>query len=211
MARQIIVVGMAKTGTLHIVELYKKLFAANGIKGISQHQEVLNELSPDIDFLDAAWNKSLKMKEISKKYPYARFIVLYRDVLECCISLHNYYTDKGHPDKDLTSEQLVNKYWKKVYSGINEQLPCINPKPLFIRSQDYFTGRHNVILLSMFKLPINPDNHKIINEHLRVSVNRSVNNATLHLSEDICKECDQIGETVRVNCIRPWIEKDLYE
>ena len=211
MARQIIVVGMAKTGTMHIASLYKKLFEANGIEGIAQHQGVLDKLSPDINFIDADWDKSRQMKIISERYPCVRFIILYRGVLECCISLNNFYIGKGHPDKDFTADQLVDRYWKSVYNTINEQLQHINPKPLFMRSQDYFNGRHNPILLSMFGLPINPDNHKIINDHLKVPINRGRGYGEMSLSDDVCKECDQIGETVRVNCIHPWIEKDLYE
>ena len=211
MARQIIVVGMAKTGTMHIASLYKRLFEANGIDGIAQHQGTLDELSSEINFVDADWFKSFKMKEISSKYPYVRFIILYRSVLECCKSLHNFYTHKGHPHKNHTAEQLADSYWKTVYNLINEQLPHINPRPLFMPSRDYFSGRHNTILLSMFGLPINPDNHKIINDHLKVSVNRVKSYGEVSLSDDFCIECDYIGETVRVNCIRPWIERDLYE
>lgn len=211
MARQIIVVGMAKTGTMHIASLYRRLFKANGMEGIAQHQGVLDKLSPEISFIDADWSKSKRIQNISAQYPHVRFIILYREVLECCISLHNFYTHRGSPHKDFTAEQFADHYWKRVYNDINEQLPHVSPKPLFMRSQDYFNGRHNPILLSMFGLPINPDNHKIINDHLKVSVNRVPSYGEMSLSDDICNECDQIGEKVRVNCIHPWIERDLYE
>ena len=210
MARQIIVLGMAKSGTLHIATLYRKLFEANGINGIAQHQKGFGLISPDVNFIDCDWSKSPKIGKIAKDYPYARFIILYRRVLESCASLHNYYLGKGSPDKDLTPEQLVDKYWKRTYESIYEKLPDINPKPWFIWSKDYFDGYYNQIMLDLFDLPVNDQNMKLVEQHRHVPVNRSKGKDIIYLNADICNECDQIGENIRKACIPPWVEGEIY-
>jgi len=210
MARQVVVVGMAKTGTVHISQMFKKLFAANGIDGIAQHQKGFGNISPNIDFIDADWSKSPKIKAISEKYPYVRFIILYRRVLECCYSLRNFYTDKRNPHKDFTPEQLVDQYWKRTYKSIAEQLPFINPKPWFLWSKDYFDGHINQVLLDMFELPVTETNMKIVNDYLKVPANRSRSRVPMTLSDDIQNECQQIGEDIEKECKPSWIDQEVY-
>lgn len=210
--RQIQVVGMARTGTMHIAAMYKKLFVANNIDGIAQHQSPLNGLSPDIYFVNSDWRQSPNMSVLNQKYPYLRFVILYRDVEENCSSLHNFYADRKHSDKNLKPEEYVDSYWLQVYDSIADQLSMLNPKPCLMLSKDYFAGKHNDLLLDIFDFPKTEKNFDVINGHLKCSVNRSRHRAaSLKLSEKIKEDCDRVGRFIAEQCSGSWIEKEVYQ
>lgn len=208
--RQIQVVGMAKTGTMHIAKMYKKLFAANNIDGIAQHQCPLDKLSSNVYFVNADWRHSLNMYVLSQKYPYLRFVILYRNVEENCSSLHNFYIDRKHPDKDFKPEEYVDLYWLQVYNSIAEQIPRLSPKPCLMLSKDYFAGKHNDLLLDMFDFPKTERNFDVINKHLKYPVNRSRHSAAFKLSEKIKDDCARVAKAIAEQCSESWIEEEVY-
>ena len=202
MARQVIVVGMAKTGTMHIALLFKELFAANNMEGIAQHQCPLTHLSPGINFLEAHWGRSKDMYALSQKYSYLRFIIMYRDVAETISSLHNFYLDKKNRTlhMDFSPEQLAEYYWFNTYESLLKQLPLMSTKPFFMETKDYFAGKHNKTLLKMFNIPINEQNLKIINNRFTIPANRSILKIPFIVPDEMIVRGEEIKQQLIQKC-----------
>lgn len=207
MARQIIVVGTAKTGTMHIATMYKRLFRENNMEGIAQHQCPLNKLSPDINFLEAFWERSKDMYTLSTKYPYLRFIVLYRNVVVTTASLHNFYKDKGSPHKDWSPLQLAEYYWFATYESLLKQIPLLQHKPFFMETKDYFAGKHNQALLKMFNIPETPKNLESINDQLTVPSNRSKLKEPFVVSDEMIERGLKIKQQLIKLCTPSWMDE----
>ena len=211
MARQVIVVGMAKTGTMHIATLYKELFASNNMEGIAQHQYPLTHLSPNINFLEAFWERSIDMQILSKKYPYLRFIIMYRDVAETIASLHNFYLDKKNRKlhMDFSPAQLADHYWFRTYESLLQQLPAISPKPFLMETKDYFAGKHNKTLLKMFNIPVTEQNIRIINKRFTVPVNRSKTKKPFIVPYEMTVRGEEIKQQLiqQCKCNISWVDE----
>ncbi len=207
MARQIIVVGMAKTGTMHIATMYRRLFRENSMEGIAQHQCPLNKLSPDINFLEAFWERSKDILVLSRKYPYLRFVIFYRAVVETTASLHNFYKDKGNPHKDFSPLQLAEHYWFKAYESLLEQLPLLQHKPFLMETKDYFAGKHNETLLKMFNIPETPKNYASINKHFALPLNRSKLKEPFVVPDEMIERGAEIKQQLIKLCTPSWVSE----
>jgi len=213
MARQIIVVGMARTATMHIATLYKRLFEANGDHGVSFHQNGLRGLSKEVNFFNADWEKSKQIYTLAQKYPFLRFIITYRDPIECCNSLLNFYKRKGHKHGQESLEWCIKNYWVHTYRKILDQLSCINPKPHVLNFFDYTQGKCNDLLLDLFDLPHTQENKEIVSDCLKKKIN-TFGYKKYEMQEcekpKMYRDCLQLGEKIKEACGKSWVDQEIY-
>lgn len=175
MAQQIIAVGSPRTGTAHIAMLYRHLFKFNGMEGVSLHQgmpegtpDILNR---DVNYFNASWILSKRMSDISEKYPFVKFIILYRNPVATMSSLSNYYRIKGHPDAKLNPDELMKKYWLDVYEAIIEAIHGKSLEPLLLNYDCYAAQLYNRLLLRIYGIEPNRENLECMHELFQKRVN----------------------------------------
>ena len=208
MARQIIAVGMARTGTMHIATLFRKLFKANEIAGIAVHQGGA-QVEDNFNYFNSNWALSKQMMQIARKDPHIRFIVLLRDPITCVSSLMNLYKKKGNPLADKPVEHFVDQ-WVQCYRHISMQVQAMNPKPFVMRTEDYFAGEHTDLLLDLFDFPKSEENYQLVQEHLKKKVNHYGDPEQIEIGEPTYGNCLNMGRTIEKLCKNSWVDQEVY-
>lgn len=208
MARHVIATGAPRTGTAHLAYMFRTLFEANNIDGQSFHQKGPSPINTR-PYFSAFWELSTRMVNISQKFPWTRWIILLREPERVIQSLKWFYTKRGHKDKDADIKELTNRYWIHPYRHILDQIPSIYPRPAIMWSEDYFNGKYNKLLLSMYDIPETQENLNLMNTALKQKLNNYENAPEVEFPDKLRNDCMNILARIESMCAESWIDKEV--
>ena len=198
---------MARSGTRHISYLFQELFKFIGDNdGISTHQKgFIADQSRNT--LDAFWEYSLKLTQIAQKNPNIRFIILHRNIEDCCNSLKNFYTHRRHPDADKDIDWFAVHYWFRIYKHILEHIKTLDPKPILIDYDRYVAGEYDGLLLDIFNIEKSGKNLAYVRQLFDKRVNSYGDYENTKLSPKFYKQAEQVYARLEEACAKSWIDE----